>query len=529
MGNLPSASVAGIGDVNGDGLDDIAVGIPEGAAADIDRASPGLAVIVYGRREWPERIDALAPASQVVIVAGEQENGRFGEVVAGLGDVNHDGYADLAVLASSYLQASDGFSTPGRGYVVFGGSGLPAVVDTSQMGAAGIVIHSTQGIASISTAGDFNGDGVDDLVFGEVFHEVANPDGSGFPLLVGRGVVMAGRETWPEVIDTNELPPGSLAVTGSRDFEQTGDAVAALGDMDGDGLNDVGVTQTEAMRGSTGVFVGRAFVVYGRSEMNLELVGESAPGNITVIELGQSGSLADAAGAIHGGQDMNRDGLSDFLIGFPDSGEGNAVRTGAVAIVEGRSQRPLLIDLGARDVSGVRFVLGDAAEGRFGTTVRMAPDLSGGGSPDFLVAAPIAEGVAPFSEEGRLYLVSGERMAGQTAPALTVARSFEGTRESERFGLAMDIAGDVNGDGHADIVVAAVPYRGDEPGLVYLLLRDEDSGDLNGDLLRDASDLLLFAESWQRPPDAGSLRARADADASGTVDAADLRLMVGEH
>ena len=154
-------SVAGLGDVNGDGLDDVAIG---GAH---DGSPSGRAYVVFGRRA-PADVDLQRLDGRGITLIGRsyrRSSDHFGARVAGLGDVNGDGLADVGVLAQGDIQPEGRrpWSYPGRAYVILGRR-TGATIRATRLRRAGYVIGPADGVLeSIAPAGDWNGDGRADV------------------------------------------------------------------------------------------------------------------------------------------------------------------------------------------------------------------------------------------------------------------------------------------------------------------------------------------------------------------------------
>ena len=196
-------SVAAAGDVNGDGLQDAIIG------------STGAAYVIFGSRTISDVDLANLPADRGFTITGVG-----GRVVAGVGDLNGDGLADVAVPGP-----------PGAVYVIYGRRSFPAAVDaTALSGAEGFAVRGPAGVAGLGesiAAGDVNGDGRIDLVFGDTH---AYTDGSVF--------VVYGRAQATNVDLTTIDPSVGFRLDGTTAASSFGSAVA-VADLDVDGYADL--------------------------------------------------------------------------------------------------------------------------------------------------------------------------------------------------------------------------------------------------------------------------------------------------
>jgi FG-GAP repeat len=162
-GRSAGTSVAGAGDVNGDGLADLLVGAP-GEQGWPEQSS--WAYVVFGRR-GPGTIELSTLGRAGITLRGKRHEtlpDHFGAQVAPLGDINHDGLADVGILASGEATASHKRPNfrPGSAYVVFGrrwGGSL----SMAKLGRAGFRVGFARHMYGISTAGDWNADGRPDV------------------------------------------------------------------------------------------------------------------------------------------------------------------------------------------------------------------------------------------------------------------------------------------------------------------------------------------------------------------------------
>lgn len=294
-------SVANAGDVNGDGRGDLVVGAHLANAPGFDT---GAAHVVFGKATGaPVNVGALG--AQGFAITGAAVNDQLGWAVAGVGNVNGDGLADVAVGARlSDLNGTDAGSV----FVIFGKTGSTAV-NLGSLGAGGFRIGGADGgdLAgfSITAAGDVNGDGLADILLGA---PGADPNGPGS----GAAYVVYGK-AGTAAVNLGSLGAGGFRIGGEGDADQAGFAVASIGDVNGDGLGDflIGAPGND----ESGLDAGAAYLLFGRS---------GGWGNVDLTEL-VDGALrltgiraGDGLGtAVARAGDVNGDGLMDFLVGAP--------------------------------------------------------------------------------------------------------------------------------------------------------------------------------------------------------------------
>ncbi|MCI0347680.1 MAG: integrin alpha, partial [Chloroflexi bacterium] len=258
QGSSFGQAVASAGDVNGDGYDDAIVGAPGAGRAYVYHGSPtGLA----------------ATAAWTVQVFGVQ----FGRAVSSAGDVNADGYADVIVGGT-------------RAFVFLGSpAGLSTTAVWTVAGAPGERLGE-----SVSSAGDVNGDGYGDVIVGA----------PGFANSLGRALIYLGSSSGP-------MNAAAWTRYGSKFFDQFGESVSCAGDVNGDGYSDVIVSAPRADFGQNSE--GRAYVFVGSANGILNAPVWSAEGNQPGANLGNAVSSAG---------DVDGNGYSDVLVGaaFFDGG-----------------------------------------------------------------------------------------------------------------------------------------------------------------------------------------------------------------
>lgn len=305
-GDQAGYSVAGIGDVNGDGLADIIYGAP---GDDDTGTDAGAAYVFYGTSTVT--VTGIDPANADHMVWGSATGDRTGTSVSSMGDINNDGYADFMV-------ASPGAGGGNTGYieVFLGGSSGPVATATL----SGIGVDNPDDMP-IYHMGDINGDGISDIAYADT---------------------LSG--TMSFVFGDNALPNMFADVTiGASAAENLYiDSAGTVGDFNGDGFDDA----VFAVRSTTD-HMAEIFVLYGHSGLtgNIELTQAymDAPANGFVMDYDLSfltnpddpyNFVFSSAG------DVDGDGFDDLLIGTPDANSGD----GEALVVYGRDDDALAAD-----------------------------------------------------------------------------------------------------------------------------------------------------------------------------------------
>ncbi len=239
-GDLAGISVAGAGDLDADGLDDLVVGA---AGADAPGTDAGAAYVVLGTRRLPGPALALAAldGSDGFVIRGAAAGDRTGIDASAAGDFDGDGFGDVLV------GAEDASGGAGGAYLVFGrGDGFGPAVDLAALDAtAGIALSGAAAGdgagASVSGAGDVDGDGSPDLLIGA---PGADPAGS----LSGAAYAVFG--TSADCNANGVLDLLDLACGTSLDLNYNGRPDECDPDQDGDG--DVGIDDLVLLLGAWG-------------------------------------------------------------------------------------------------------------------------------------------------------------------------------------------------------------------------------------------------------------------------------------
>ena len=420
-GNL-GQSVASAGDVNGDGYGDVIVGAP---SYDNGQSSEGAAFIYLG---GPSGIASGNPASAATMLEGNHASTHMGWSVASAGDVNGDGYGDVIVGANWY---QNGQVFEGGAFVFLGG---PSGVANGDPTTAAATLESNQVVGfmgdSVASAGDVNGDGYSDVIVGAAQYGAAG-EGAAFVFLGGPGGVASGSPATAAAVLAGQQPGGNFGFT-----------VASAGDVDGDGYADVIVGAPGYDRGETDE--GAAFVFRGGA------TGIPSGGPATadaVLESNQSGAKLNS---VAGAGDVNGDGYADVIVGFMAYANGEPQEGAAFLYLGGGSG---VASGGPGNAAAI--LESNQAFAWLGSSVASAGDVNGDGYADVIVGAlHYANGE---TSEGGAFVFLGGPGGIASGSAVTAAAVIE-TNQAGAGLISVASAGDVNGDGFADVIVGAYLY-----------------------------------------------------------------------
>lgn len=406
------SKVAGAGDIDNDGFEDAVIGVPG-----YDEET-GIAIVYYGANAGlSNRTDTLR---------GTQTGMRFGASVAGAGDVNGDGFADIVVGAP----AGDNDDTDeGLVFVYHGGAEgvntLHAWVGQSNQDSAGYGV-------CVAGAGDVNGDGYEDIIIGSSLEDAST--------LVDCGVACIYYGS----------PEGIMGLAGQRGAPGTwwylhgenagdwfGHGVAGIGDVNGDGYDDVMIGAPRFTNGDGEE--GRAVVYLG---------SDSGIGDAEAWSMESNSGVAYYGACVAGAGDVNGDGYADALVGalyFSTSLD----REGKAFLYLGSST-----GLGA---TACWSAIGTQDWENYGYAVAGAGDVNGDGYDDVLVGSCSFDSLDLY-DAGKALLYFGSPTGISAIPDWT------GSIDSPHAHYGYSVAGrcDVNGDGVSDFIIGANAYTNGE-------------------------------------------------------------------
>ncbi|HKB15015.1 MAG TPA: integrin alpha, partial [Planctomycetota bacterium] len=356
-------AVAGTGDVNGDGYDDVLVGAPLADAPGLPDG--GKVYLLYGSPSLPPFLTEATLGANGVVLLPEEAFGAAGFAVAGAGDVNGDGFADMLVGAPT-VYAGGQFA--GRAYLLAGGLALPS---TMPLGSAMARIFGPpeNGLCgrAVAGVGDIDGDGYGEILVGAPYYDPLSRTDAGSAYLFLGGPSLTG----------SILLPGGVATAfvGANDLDRAGQALAGAGDVNGDGTLDL-LIGAPYWDDPAGADEGRAYLILGEVPMPA-YVDLAYPGRSAVVLQG-----TEPAGilgfALSGCGDVDGDGYDDVVIGAPGFDHGQA-EEGRACVYFGSPSAPFLRRSWCFE--------GNQGAASLGFPVASAGDVNADGLADVIVGA----------------------------------------------------------------------------------------------------------------------------------------------
>jgi len=454
-----AAVVTGVGDVNGDSFEDFLVTAKDATVSTDggDLANAGRAFLFYGNVEntVTEFVTSFTNGSVTfgevfldggngLVINGSEPDQRLGVSATGLGDIDGDGLADFAV-------GFEGSSDAGGVYLIFGSDSFPDNVSASDIGSEslGAAIDGVRVFSSdandlagfhVAGAGDFNGDGLGDMILGAPDAGTGSAQGPGAAYIVfgsGSGIGSNGA-----IGLQNLSTPRGIRILGEANSDRFGVSVSGVGDVNGDGVDDVIIGGPNADSG-----LGRAYVIFG----HVDYAESDGPGVLDLSRLNGS------------------DPTLEFTTVMPESGQLGDTVNPPITFPD---------DLGTiiGKLPGL-IVQGEQANSTFAQSVTGPGDLDGDGVADFVIGESGYDGsgaAEPFW--GRVHVVLGNEAftpeitiptIGDTLPGIVLS----GVDNGDMAGAHVTGAGDINGDGLMDVLISAEKGTpGGFSGEAYVLL-----------------------------------------------------------
>jgi len=391
-----------VGDVNGDGIGDIIIGA--NAASPNGHTGAGSVFVVYGQSSgWASSFNL----SSLNGANGFRINGVTNYAYAGssvaAGDVNGDGKADI-IIGAPYAYTSP---SPGTGsvYVVYGSTSLTSTpYDLTSSGALingtngfqinGITNKSLTGFAV--AAGDFNGDGIADILIGAPSWNTNN--------MIGNVYALYGHKSpWINPFNLSALDGNNgFVITGNAANDLFGSALA-IGDINGDGIGDIIIGAPTVGTG------GAVYAGFGKTAKWNRVNGFSGLTGTNGFRL-TGISAADQFGYSVAVGDINGDGVGDLIVGARGRQANGQSLSGATYVIFGNNAWLANSTVSVNGTNG--FELDGAVPLTLSGTAVAAGDINGDGRTDVIVGSP-------YSEPEGVYLYFGQRTSGAwTNPVL---------------------------------------------------------------------------------------------------------------
>lgn len=391
-------SIVGIGDINGDGFDDIAIGDPSRHVG--VNYFAGVTTVVFGGDHYPKR-DLLLSEVIGVRIRGAATNEYSGSTISSAGDVNADGFADM--LVGSSRASPEGRTQAGMIYVLYGRAN-PTDIDLADPELNGFRIIGAESFdkAGFATGiGDVNGDGYSDVLVGapNVSRDFINNR--------GLACVIFGGETSADV-DLRTFKEGGFCIHGHKWNGFLGVPLAGAGDVNGDGLADILLSD----RGFSDHLQTKSevYVVFGKRDYDRVETANLDDGGFRIIPSPETNGFWSN---ISGIGDINGDGLSDFVVGSLRVGQENKDRC---LVVFGKTESDALytVDIG----NGGYKILAEQSDDQLcqaGSPAIGVGDINGDRVNDMLLADEDAEGPEPGTVPGGGIILASDALPSSVA------------------------------------------------------------------------------------------------------------------
>ncbi len=449
-------ALAALGDLDSDGVVDLAVGATDD---DDGGVNVGAAWVLFLNTDGTVKAEQKISSTAGGFSGTLDNSDRFGTALASVGDLDGDGIPDLAVGANG---DDDGGSSRGAVWVLFlnanGTVKDEQKISDAEGGLTGPLDNFDNFGAGLGSLGDLDGDGVDDLAVGIPFRDADDQTNLGATLVLSLnsdGTIKAEQEISLE----QGFSLGGFRGGPSEEL-LIGTALASLGDFNGDGTNDLAVSD-----GRESVFL--LFMNPDGTVKDEQRIAEGSGGFG-----GSASNFSDFGNSLAALGDVDGDGITDLAVGAPGEFSGD----GAVWILL------LNADGTVKDEQQIAEGIGGFGgslinEALFGFALAPLGDLDGDGTPD-LATSNVGTGITGSGKQSVwiLFLNPDGTVKDEQRITSGVGGFNVVLDNSDSFGVSLAPVGDFNGDGIVDLAVGASSDDdgGENRGAVYLLLLNTD-------------------------------------------------------
>ncbi|MCA9027882.1 MAG: FG-GAP repeat protein [Planctomycetaceae bacterium] len=456
-------SLTDLGDLDGDGVNDLAVGARLDDDGGIAYSNRGAVYVLFLNADGSVKSHQKISDTEGNFTAALGDSDEFGHSLTNLGDLDGDGINDLAIGAS---QDDDGGSLRGAVYVLFlnadGTVKSHQKISDTVGGFDGTLDDGAQFGSSLTSLEDLDGDGINELAVGVV--DGAPRRGAVYVLFMNVDGTVKSQQ---KISDTM----GNFTATLDNN-DYFGNSLTNLGDLDGDGNSDLAVG---AYRDDDGIIErGAVYVLFMNADGTVkshQKISDTV-GNFTATmdnsyEFGSS--LANLG-------DLDGDGITDLTVGARSDSDGGANK-GAVYVLFLNADGTVKSHQKISETVGNFTATLDNGD-RFGSSLTNLGDLDGDGINELAVGAPL-DNDGDSEDRGAVYILSLQGpVEGTAEPKIsdTVGNFTATLDDSDSFGVSVTNLGDLDGDGVNDLAVGA---SGDDDGTtnrgaVYVVFMNPD-------------------------------------------------------
>lgn len=412
-------------------------------------------------------------------VAGSDKEDLSGASVSEAGDINGDGYGDF--LIGAYLADNGAITDAGKIYVVFGQGGAfnPLLNLSTLNGTNGFTINGKtenhQLGWHLSSAGDFNGDGFDDLLLGTPATTLDAKVNAGETYLIfGKATGYTPTFDLASLNGTN-----GFTIQGEEELDFFGYAVDGIGDINNDNFDDIIISAPFASPNQKSK-AGIAYIIFGQNTTTPSLLPVANLNGTNGFRINGQTAYQFLGYSVSGAGNFDNDNFDDVLIGAYSADVSDKVDAGQSYLIYGQSA-PYASTIELTSLTGpTGFAINGINAGDFsGWAVSEAGDVNKDGFGDILIGAPAASN--PKEQAGEVYVLFGKTNRSTVFNLNTLngnnGFTLKGIEIQDHVGAALSSVGDVNRDGIDDILIGAknASPNGFASGTAYLFFGKENS------------------------------------------------------